>query len=123
MNDQQPEPNPEEAPAAPTPPKRSEVIQKVDQQQLQHFVTTIKSAEEQVGENIIRALSHDDTVAVLTTVVEGPDGQQQVVTAALSPDMMDQVRDVLMTAEKEREPEEPCVGFHCLVKPKSEPTA
>lgn len=103
-------------PARKRPPK---VIQKVDQKQLQHFVTEIKSAEEQVGENIIRALSHDDTVAVLTTVIAGPNGQQQVVTAALNPNLMDQVRDVLVQAEEEREPEDPCIGFHCLVKPKS----
>ena len=118
MNDQKPSEDTPDAPATPSENDGPEVIQKVDQQQLQHFVTEIKSAEAQVGENIIRALSHDDTVAVLTTVVAGPNGEQQVVTAALNPDMMDQVRDVLTTAQEEREPEEPCVGFHCLVKPK-----
>ncbi len=97
-----------------------EVVEQVDSNQLQHFVTTIKTAEQQVGENIIQALQHDGTVAVLTTVVVGPDGQQRVVSAALKPEMMQQVQTILMKAQTEREEEEPCVGFHCLVKPKQE---
>lgn len=108
-----PEAHPEKAPA-----KRLEVAEKVDQRQLQHFVTTIKTAEQQVGENIISALKHDGTVAVLTTVVVGPDGQQRIVSAALDPKMMSQVQALLMKAQDEREEEEPCVGFHCLIKPK-----
>ena len=102
------------------PSKRMEVAKKVDQRQLQHFVTTIKSAEQQVGENIIQALQHDGTVAVLTTVVVGPDGQQRVVSAALDPKLMSQVQALIMKAQEEREEEEPCVGFHCLIKPKAE---
>lgn len=101
-------------------PDPLEVVQKVDSNQLQHFVTTIKTAEQQVGENIIQALQHDGTVAVLTTVVMGPDGQQRVVSAALKPELMQQVQTILMSAQDEREEEEPCVGFHCLVKPKQQ---
>lgn len=112
---QPPEPPAENSGSAAKP----EIVEKVDPQQMAHFVTEIKSAEQQVGENIIKALQHDGTVAVLTTVVRGPDGQQRVVSAALNPSMMAQVQQVLMTAQDEREPEEPCVGFHCLVKPKS----
>ena len=84
------------------------------------FVTTIKNAEQQVGEHIIRALKHSDTVAVITTVVMGPDGQQHVVSAALNPDRMQQVEELLQAAADEREDEEPCIGFHCLVKPKND---
>ena len=97
-----------------------DVVEHVDSQQLQHFVTTVKSAEQQVGENIIQALQHDGTVAVLTTVVAGHDGQQHVVSAALKPELMQQVQDLLHQAQLEREGEEPCVGFHCLVKPKDD---
>ena len=85
-------------------------------------MTTIKTAEQQVGENIIQALQHDGTVAVLTTVVLGPDGHQRVVSAALGPAMMMQVQNMLSTAQAEREDEEPCVGFHCFVKPKGDTT-
>ncbi len=90
----------------------------VDPKQIVHFVTKIKNAEQQVGEHILRALQHDDTVAVLTTVMIGPDGSQQIVSAALDPDRMAQVNEILRSAQQQREPQEPCLGFHCLVKPK-----
>lgn len=89
-----------------------------DNGKIAQFVTTIKNAEEQVGEHIIRALQHEDTVAVITTVAMGADGQQRVISAALNPDRMQQVQEILQAAEDEREEEEPCVGFHCLVKRK-----
>ncbi len=89
-----------------------------DGRQIAQFVTTIKNAEEQVGEHIIQALQHEDTVAVITTVAMGADGQQRVISAALNPDRMQQVQEILQAAEEEREEEEPCVGFHCLVKKK-----
>jgi hypothetical protein len=118
MNSKEPQPNPDADSDKTTPPAGMEVAKKIDQRQLQHFVTTIKTAEAQVGENIIQALQHDGTVAVLTTVVVGPDGQQRVVSAALDPNMMSQVQAILTKASQEREEEEPCVGFHCLIKPK-----
>ena len=96
-----------------------EVARKVDAGQLAQFVTTIKSAEQQVGENIISALQHDNTVAVLTTVAVGQDGQQHVITAALSPDLMQDVQKLLERAATERKEEIQCVGFHCLVNPVS----
>lgn len=96
-----------------------QVVSKVDTQQLQHFVSEIKSAEQQVGEHIIRALRHDDTVAVLTTVVVAPNGSQQLVSAALDPRLMQEVQNLIMEAADEREDEEPCMGFHCLVRPKN----
>ena len=101
------------------PSTKIKVAQKVDQKQIKQFVTEIKNAEQQVGEHIIRALQEDDTVAVITTVMMGPDGQQRVVSAALDPARMKQVQEILMAASEERVDEEPCVGFHCLVKPKS----
>ncbi len=90
----------------------------VDPNQLTHFVTTIKNAEQQVGEHIIKALQHGDTVAVLTTVIVGPDGTQRIVSAALDPRRLTQVNEILRSAQQEREEQEPCFGFHCLVKPK-----
>ncbi len=96
----------------------TQVTNNVDANQIAQFVTTIKNAEQQVGEHIIAALQHDDTVAVLTTVALGSDGQQRVVSAALNPERMQQVQEILQAADEEREDEIPCVGFHCLIKPK-----
>ncbi|TWT53711.1 hypothetical protein Pla22_13430 [Rubripirellula amarantea] len=109
------------APAEPvvTSSKPGEVTNDVDKGKIAQFVTTIRNAEEQVGQHIIAALQHDDTVAVITTVAIGPDGQQRVISAALSPQRMKQVQEILTQAEEERVDEEPCVGFHCLVKPKN----
>ncbi len=95
-----------------------DVTNDVDPNQIAQFVTTIRNAEQQVGQHIIRALQHDDTVAVITTVAMGPDGLQRIVSAALSPARLRQVQEMLASAEVERQDEEPCVGFHCLVKPK-----
>lgn len=86
--------------------------------ELKRFVSTIKNAEQQVGEHIIRALQHPDTVAVITSVMVGPDGQQHLVSAALDPSRAAQVNALLQSAVEQREPEEPCVGFHCLLTPK-----
>ena len=108
-----------ESQSAETQGTGNQVAESVDQKQMTQFVTTIKNAEQQVGEHIIGALQHDDTVAVITTVVMGPDGQQRVVSAALDPKRMQQVQEILQAATEEREEEEPCVGFHCLVKPKA----
>ena len=116
--DEQPMDQPNEAEQSEEATGKPQVVQHVDHAQLQHFVTEIKSSEQQVGEHVIRALHHDGTVAVLTTVVLGPDGRQQVVSAALDPKMMRVVQSALADAEAEREHEEPCVGFHCLIKPK-----
>ena len=99
----------------------TKVTNQVDSNQIAQFVTTIKNAEQQVGEHIITALQHDDTVAVITTVVIGDDGQQRVVSASLNPARLQQVQELLLAATQEREEEEPCVGFHCLVKPKQSP--
>ena len=89
-----------------------------DRARVAQFVTTIRNAEQQIGEHIIQALQHADTVAVLTTVVIGPDGQQRVISAALNPNRLQQVQEILTAAETERVEEQPCMGFHCLVKPK-----
>ena len=98
----------------------NKVVEKVDQQKMAQFVSVIRNAEQQVGAHVISALQHDGTVAVLTAITIGPDGQQRIVSAALSPDMMTDVQRVLMKAEEERVDEEPCVGFHCFLRPKKE---
>jgi len=94
------------------------VIRDIDHHQIKQFMTRIKTAEQQIGEHIIRALQDPDTVAVLTAVVIGPDGTQQIVSAALDPETMSDVQKLLHAAEQQRDDEVPCVGFHCLLKKK-----
>lgn len=106
--------------ASANPPAEAPIraVADADPQKIVHFVTTIKNAEQQVGEHILRALQHTDTVAVLTTVGIGPDGAQNIISAALSPARLAQVNDLLQNAQQERELDETCFGFHCLVEPK-----
>ncbi|KAA5547039.1 hypothetical protein FYK55_01065 [Roseiconus nitratireducens] len=108
---------PHDEQAASSPPTQ---VTPHDQQSgpIRQFVSTIKNAEQQVGEHIIRALEHDDTVAVLTTVAIGPDGQQHLISAALDPERMSLVQEILAEANRHRDPEEPCLGYHCLIEPK-----
>jgi hypothetical protein len=125
VSDPQPDEDEEELPIVgptggaplPTPPA---VVEKVDVRQLPHFVSPLRSIEQQVGENIMQALHHDDTVAVLTTVVMGGDGVQRIVSAALDPHLMSEVQAILASAQAERQEEVPCIGFHCLLKKRPE---
>ena len=50
---------PDDRPIADTGPPA--VVEQVDQRQIAHFVSQIKSSEQQVGEHIIRALQSDGT--------------------------------------------------------------
>lgn len=102
-----------------TPAAQAGQVENATEAQISKFVTTIKNAQQQIGEHVIGALQHDDTVAVLTSVVVGPGGQQHIVSAALDPNTMAQVNNLLAAAEKQREEEIQCVGFHCLIKPKN----
>lgn len=89
--------------------------------ELKRFVSTITNAEQPVGEHINRALQHPDTVAVITSVLVGPEGQQHLVSAALDPTRAAPVNVLLHSAFEQWEPEEPCVSFHCLLTPKRSP--
>lgn len=112
------------------PPERKQkettvnrVVENVTEPQIARFVSQIKNIELQIGEHVVAALKHADTVAVLTTVVVGPDGGQHIISAALNPQRMSQVNELLFEAEQERDEDEVCFGFHCLVnKKKSEPS-
>ena len=109
------------APAGAGAPGSDEApMQAAEPAKIAQFVTSIKNAEQQVGEHVIQALSHQGSVAVLTTVVVGPGGQQHIVSAALDAQKTAQVNALLQGAREERVQEEPCVGFHCLIKPKAE---
>lgn len=86
------------------------------------FISTIKNADQQVGEHIVAALQHEGTVAVLTSVIIGPDGRQHLVSAALDAARAAQVHSLLQAAVEEMEDDQPCVGFHCLIQPKTKST-
>lgn len=103
-------------------PDSPQVIVNATESEIKRFISTIKNVEQQVGEHIIQALQHADTVAVITSVVVGPDGRQHIVSAALNPSRAAQVNALLQSAVDEREEETLCYGFHCLVKPKEKDT-
>ncbi len=105
---------------SPSPGAAPNVVSRPDPAKLQQMVIPIKSPATQVGESIVYALQQDNTVAVITTVVAGPDGGQHVVTAALDPSLMGEVQQLLARAAQERVEDEPCMGFHCLIRGKDE---
>ncbi|MDX1927063.1 MAG: hypothetical protein SFV81_11125 [Pirellulaceae bacterium] len=94
------------------------VAQNATSQQVARFVSKIKNIEHQVGEHVVQALQQPDTVAVLTTIVVGPSGDQHIVSAALNPTKMAQINALLQEAVEERVDDEICLGFHCLLQPK-----
>lgn len=98
--------------------RSSRVVENMTEPQIARFVSQIKNVELQIGEHVVAALKHGDTVAVLTTIVVGPDGGQHIVSAALNPQRMAQINELLFEAEQERIEDEVCFGFHCLVNPK-----
>ena len=87
------------------------------------FVTSIKSISQQVGEHVITALQHEETVAVLTAVTVGPDSTQHIVSVGLDMEQLGHVNDLLLHASGKKTDEVPCVGFHCYVKPAASPDA
>lgn len=94
------------------------MAQNATSQQVARFVSKIKNLEHQVGEHVVQALQQPDTVAVLTTIVVGPSGDQHIVSASLNPTKMAQINALLQEAVEERVDDEICLGFHCLLHPK-----
>lgn len=89
----------------------------VEPQGLPRFVTKLSTIEQQVGRHVIAALQHDETVAVLTTTVAGPTGEQHLISVPLSPPMLHYVQSLLHEASPAAALDRiPCVGFHCYVK-------
>lgn len=80
-----------------------------------HFVTPLTPVEHQVGAHVISALQHEATVAVLTTVMQGPNGQQNVVSIGLDPHTTSQVQGLIAHADRKQKQRVPCIGFHCFI--------
>ncbi len=118
---------PETAPAPDSdtsPGVEKQHAQNLPPDEMARFVTSIKNPTQQIGEHVLAALQHPNTMAVLTTVVVGPGGQQHLVSAALDPVKVAQINYLLDSAVEQYEDEEACIGFHCLVNPKKgEPPA
>ena len=87
-----------------------------DEGGLPQFVSVLATMEQQVGSHVITALQHSETVAVLTTVAMGPDGQQRIVSIGLDPAMVEQVRGMVAGAREQTTKDVPCVGFHCRIQ-------
>ena len=80
------------------------------------LISKLMPIEQQVGSNVIAALEHPDTVAVLLTVVMTGDGAQHIVSIGLDPGLLGQVQNLLRQGTEERTQRIPCVGFHCFLK-------
>ena len=99
-------------------PSESEGAKVVAEPQIARFVSKVKNLDQQIGEHVLAALQHPHTVAVLTTVIIGPSGEQHIVSASLSPEKMLQVNQLLEEAQEKRVDDEVCYGFHCLINQK-----
>ena len=85
------------------------------QEGVPHLVTPLRPMAHQVGEHILAALEHDETVAVLTTVTSSRNGEQ-VVSIPLTSEHLQQVHGLIKEIHESEDPERiPCVGFHCYV--------
>jgi hypothetical protein len=80
---------------------------------LPQFITPLASLEQQVGGHVIHALQHPGTIAVLSTVVAGIDGGQQIVSIGLDADRFVQVQELLSASMEDQKRRVKCMGFHC----------
>ena len=88
----------------------------IAEDKLPEFVTRLTPVEQQVGINVIAALQHRETVAVLSTVAMGPDGGQSIVSIGLDPELLGQVRDLIRASKTEKTQRIPCIGFQCHIE-------
>lgn len=80
-----------------------------------HFVSPIHTIANQVGEHVLLAMEHEETVAVLTTITGSSHGQQ-VISIPLSAEHVQQVHGFIEDIHSSNEPQDiPCVGFHCFL--------
>ncbi len=84
---------------------------------LKHFVSELKSIEDQVGQHVISALKHEGTVAVLTAVLPaGGASGERIASVPLDQALWTQVQDLLMSAGEEQAQDVPCIGFQCVLQ-------
>jgi len=88
-----------------------------------HHVTDIRTVERQVGDHVMEALEHDETVAVLTTIVGGV-RTDRIVSVPLDAEQAHAVSEVLMAAQAEAQLDEVdddgrregFLGFHAVLR-------
>lgn len=85
----------------------------------QTVMTEVRSPTEQIGQNVMNALSDPDAVAVITTLVPGL-GSDRVVSVGLTREQMHEVGILLNEIETEDEAaandEQRCIGFQCRIE-------
>jgi len=80
-----------------------------------HLVSPIHTIANQVGEHVLSAMKHEETVAVLTTITGSTHGQQ-VISIPLTAEHVQRVHGFIEEIHQSNEPERvPCVGFHCFL--------
>ena len=88
-----------------------------DSEELPRFVTMLAPIEHQVGMHVIEALRRKEVAGVVSTVIEGPDGLQRIVSVGLNAEQLGEVDRVIMAAvHKKNAPRVPCIGFHCHLR-------
>lgn len=80
------------------------------------YVSDLSTLRDQVGEHVMNALSDEDNVAVLSTVLVDRMGQQRILSIGLDAQMLSRVRDMVMSKREEKTQRIPCVGFHCFLE-------
>ena len=96
------------------PNKEIEKIEK-EAEGIPTLITPLQPIARQVGEHLLQALEHDETVAVLTTITGSVAGQQ-VISIPLTSEHLQQVHGLIEEIHTSDEPQRiPCVGFHCFV--------
>ncbi len=84
---------------------------------LTHFVSELKSIEDQVGQHVINALKHEGTVAVLTAVLPGAGTSgERIASVPLDQELWIQVQELLTTAGEEQARDVQCIGFQCVLQ-------
>ena len=83
------------------------------------FVSPLLSLPLQIGQHVMSALNHEDTIAVLTTVTGSKSGQR-LVSIPLNARQVSEVEQLMAVVDENDTPEtSPCVGFHCDFPPES----
>ena len=100
-----------------TPLRDDELPAQVPPGETSHeYVSDLSTLRDQVGEHVMNALSDEDNVAVLSTVLVDRMGQQRILSIGLDAKMLSRVRDMVMSKREEKTQRIPCVGFHCFLE-------